>query len=88
MVSQVGGAKGIVVKWIPPVSVSQADCCDSVTGGDPTGYLYLEPIDESVFINDSTKAISGLDTNGQYVGPQYNWFQEDDNFVPTLRCCR
>jgi hypothetical protein len=84
LVSQVGGAKGIVVRWLPPVSVSQGECCDSVTGGDPTGYLYLEPIDDSVFINDSTKAISGLDANGQYIGPQYNWFQEDDNFVPTL----
>jgi len=85
LVSQVqSGATGRVVRWIPPVSVSSANCCAPITGSDPTGYLYIEPLEDSVFRNDPTLPIVGLSENGTAVGPSYNYFQADDNFLPTI----
>jgi len=84
LVKQDNGAIGRVVRWVPPTSTAQGDCCSSVDGGDPTGYLYLEPIDDSVFDNNESYPIRGYDENGNIVGPSYWYFQPNDNFVPTL----
>jgi len=85
LVSQVqSGATGRVVRWIPPVSVSSANCCTAITGPEPTGYLYIEPLEDSVFRNDTTLPIVGLSEARADIGPSYNFFQEDDNFLPTI----
>lgn len=80
----ISGATGRVVRWVPPVAVSSENCCVAVTGSDPTGYLYIEPIEDSVFRNDPNLPIVGLNESGAEIGPSYYYFQETDNFVPTL----
>lgn len=79
------GAVGRVVRWLPPVAVSSDNCCTAITGPDPTGYLYIEPLQDSVFINDSTLPIVGMNTTGSTeIGPSYRFFQPNDNFVATM----
>jgi hypothetical protein len=80
----ISGATGRVVRWIPPVAVSSENCCIAITGPNPTGYLYIEPLGDSVFQNDSTLSIVGLNNQGEEVGPTYTHFQEEDNFITTL----
>ena len=78
------GASGRVVKWIPPVAISSENCCTSLTGGDPTGFLYIEPLNESVFENNDNKPIEGFNNEGENIGPSYKYFQPEDNFISTL----
>lgn len=78
------GATGRVVRWIPPVAVSSENCCVAITGPDPTGYLYIEPLGDSVFRNNSNLPIVGLNDAGEEVGPSYSYFQAEDNFISTL----
>jgi len=82
------GASGRVVQWIPPIAVNTGDCCDTVGGGDPTGYLYIEPTENSLglFVNSPTQAyaIVGYDDLGVASGPSYWYFQPTNNFVPTI----
>ena len=80
----ISGATGRVVRWIPPVAVSSENCCVAITGPDPTGYLYIEPLEDSVFSNDPNLPIVGFNDEGQEIGPSYWYFQEEDNFVSTL----
>lgn len=80
----VSGATGRVVRWIPPVAVSSENCCVAITGPDPTGYLYVEPLEDSTFSNNPNLPIIGLNDAGDEVGPSYWYFQEEDNFISTL----
>jgi len=78
------GATGRVVKWVPPIAISSENCCAAITGPDPTGYLYIEPLGISVFRNNVDMPIVGLNDEGEEVGPSYSFFQPENNFIPTL----
>ena len=78
------GATGRVVRWISPLSVNSGDCCQAVTGGDPTGYLYIEPLEDSVFRNNASNSISGVNETGSQPTPTYYHFHATNNFVPTI----
>jgi hypothetical protein len=85
LVQQSGsGALGRVVRWIPPVAVANNDCCVAYRGEDPTGYLYIEPIGGSVFVNSSSQPITALKENREPTVPEYWYFQDEDNFIPTI----
>lgn len=76
------GAVGRVERWIPPVAVNGE--CVSVVGEDPTGFLYIEPINSEKFRNDPTDPIVGFNEENIAVGPTYWFFAEEDNFVSTI----
>jgi hypothetical protein len=75
---------GRVVRWIPPIAVSSENCCTAITGPNPTGYLYIEPLQDSVFLNDSLYPIEGYTDAKQNIGPSYKFFEKENNFVPVL----